>query len=222
MLQKTKGIVLRFTRYRETSIITNIFTEQFGMQSYVVNSVRVGSVKSEMALFQPLTLLDLVVYHRDQGNVMRIKEKRCLYIYRDLMTNTHKAAVALFIDELLLRTLREESHPQGLYVFVEESLISLDRAEAGVENFHLYFMLSLAAHLGFAISSTEELLEGLAVSGEEQTVADEFLKHMPGGMLDISNQQRRWLLDLLVAFYSRHIHHLGEMKSVQVLRDVLV
>ena len=39
-LHKTKGIVLRTVKYGETSIIVTIFTELFGIQSYLVNGVQ--------------------------------------------------------------------------------------------------------------------------------------------------------------------------------------
>ena len=85
MVQKTRGIVFRFTKYGETSIIVTIFTEAFGLQSYIVNGVRSKSSKNKIALYQPLTLLELVVYHRDGANIERIKEISCKYPYRSQM-----------------------------------------------------------------------------------------------------------------------------------------
>lgn len=61
MLVKTRGIVLNFIKFRETSIIVRMYTEQLGLQSYIINSVRKKAPGSRMALFQPFTLLDLVV-----------------------------------------------------------------------------------------------------------------------------------------------------------------
>lgn len=45
MISKTKGIVLRSVKYGETSLIVTIFTELFGLQSYLVNGVRQASKK---------------------------------------------------------------------------------------------------------------------------------------------------------------------------------
>ena len=62
MTHKSKGIVLRTVKYGETSVIVAIFTEIFGLQSYLVNGVRVASKKSasKANLFQPSAILDLV------------------------------------------------------------------------------------------------------------------------------------------------------------------
>ena len=81
MLHKTQGVVFRFTNYSETSIIVNIFTSAFGLQSYIVNGARGKSGKGKIALYQPLTLLDLVVYHRENASILRIKEVKCIHPY---------------------------------------------------------------------------------------------------------------------------------------------
>ncbi|MFM2327595.1 MAG: repair protein RecO, partial [Bacteroidota bacterium] len=39
MTHKTKGIVLRSIKYGETSLVVTLFTELFGVQTYMVNAV---------------------------------------------------------------------------------------------------------------------------------------------------------------------------------------
>ena len=46
MLEKTRGIVLRTTDYGETSLVVKVFTEAYGLQSYIVNSVRKPGAKT--------------------------------------------------------------------------------------------------------------------------------------------------------------------------------
>ena len=57
MLHKTRGIVFSYTEYRETSLIVKIYTELFGIQSYIVNGVRKKNAKLNVGWFQPLTLV---------------------------------------------------------------------------------------------------------------------------------------------------------------------
>ena len=73
---KTKGIVLKTVRYGETSIIAGIFTELFGLQSYLINGVRITSKKGsgKANLLQPGAILDMVVYHNELRNLQRVKE----------------------------------------------------------------------------------------------------------------------------------------------------
>jgi DNA repair protein RecO (recombination protein O) len=82
MLQKTSGIVLGFLRYGDSSIITRVYTEEYGLQSYIVNGVRSAKAKNKISLYQPLTLLDLVVYHKENKDLKRISEvKKQLSIF---------------------------------------------------------------------------------------------------------------------------------------------
>ena len=77
MLHKTKGIVIGYIPYRESSIIVKLYTENFGIQSYIENGVRSAKGKNKIALFQPMTLLDVVVYHNDKKDLHRISEIKC-------------------------------------------------------------------------------------------------------------------------------------------------
>ena len=122
MIHKTRGVVLSFTRYGESSIIVSIFTELFGVQSYIANGIRSKSSKSKMALFQPLTILELVVYHREHANINRIKELKCFHPYQTIQSDIVKSSVAMFVGEVLYKTLRNESHPQPLGEFIITSL----------------------------------------------------------------------------------------------------
>src|SRR6478609_5373911 len=126
MLHKTRGIVFRFTKYGDTSIIVTVFTELFGLQTYIVNSVRSKSAKGKIALFQPLTLLDLVVYYKENANIKRIKEVRCLHQYQTLQTDVRKSSIGMFINEILNKTVKEENHAQEVFNFLCDSLIFLD------------------------------------------------------------------------------------------------
>ena len=46
MTEKTRGLVLSFIKYKETSIICKIFTESFGVQSYIINGIRNSKSKN--------------------------------------------------------------------------------------------------------------------------------------------------------------------------------
>ena len=103
----TKGIVLRTIKYGETSVITLMFTELFGTQSYLVNGVRMSSKKSpgKAGMFQPPAILDMVVYHNELKQLQRIKEFRWAFIYQQILSDVRKNAVALFMVELLTKCL---------------------------------------------------------------------------------------------------------------------
>jgi DNA repair protein RecO (recombination protein O) len=221
MLYKTRGIVFRFTKFGETSIIVNIFTEKFGLQSYIVNGVRSKSAKGKIALYQPLTLLDLVVYHKENANILRIKEVQCAYPYQSLTSDVKKSSQAMFLTEMLNKTVKEQSHAQELFEFLFQALVILDKQQAGYENCHLIFLLQLSRFLGFEPQLIEEVLQGRLADSKEEELLSELLEADFNDHLIMTAMHRRNLLDLLLRFYATHIDNLGEIKSVQVLREVL-
>jgi DNA repair protein RecO (recombination protein O) len=221
MLYKTRGIVFRLTRYGETSIIVNIFTEQFGLQSYIVNGVRTSSPRSKIAIYQPLTLLDLVVYHRENANILRIKEAECAYSYKSLTVHPSKAGQAIFITEMLNRAVKEQSHPQELCEFIFNSLKTLDEQIEDTENFHLVFLLKLSALLGFGPQNTIEILGGRFIGEHDEGTLKQLIAAEYDTKIKMTTAQRRNLLDIILHFYAGHVDSLGEIKSVQVLREIL-
>lgn len=221
MLHKTRGVVFRFTKYGETSIIVNIFTELFGLQSYIVNGIRSKSSKNQIALYQPLTLLDLVVYYRENANINRIKEVKCLYPYQSIPLDIKKSAAALFLNEVINKTIKEESHALELCNFMIDSFITLDTMTIKVENFHLVFLLKLSRLLGFGAHNTNEVMGARATDIETEDIIGQLIKSDYSDLVRMTNIQRRDILDLVLKFYADHIESLGEIRSVQVLRDVM-
>ena len=221
MLHKTKGVVFRYTKYGETSIIVNIFTELFGLQSYIVNGVRSNSPRSKIALYQPLTLLDLVVYHRENASIMRIKEVRCLYPYQALNKDVRKSSIAMFINEIINKCIKEESHAVELCEFLIRSMMTLDKLEERVENFHLTFLIQLSRYLGFGPQNLNEVLGGRLVSVQEELILKDLLDSDEFFLKPIPSVSRKNLLDALIRFYASHIDGFGDARSVQVLHEVL-
>jgi len=221
VLHKTRGIVFRFTKYGDTSIIVTIFTELFGLQTYIVNGVRSKSAKGKIALYQPLTLLDLVVYFKENANIKRIKEVRCLHQYQSLQTDIKKSSIGMFINEVLNKTVKEEQHAQELFDFLMNSLLFLDNQKTNFENFHLIFLTKLSRFLGFGAHDSDEVLIGRLTGKEEEAILKRFMTAEYTDTFVVTNVQRRTLLEVLLRFYAAHIDSLGEIRSVQVLKEVM-
>lgn len=222
MIYKTRGVVLSFTRYGESSIIVSIFTELFGVQSYITNGIRSKRAKSKMALFQPLTLLELVVYHRENANINRLKEVKCFHPYHSIQSDIVKSSVAMFVGEVLYKTIRNESHPQPLGEFIITSLVTLDTLTSNAENFHLIFLIKLSRFLGFGAQTVNEILGWRVTDPLIEALLGKMLRADYTTPLAMTNVQRREVLDLLIKYWNDHTGMLGDMKSIQVLREILL
>lgn len=221
MLHKTRGIVFRFTKYGDSSIIVTIFTELFGIQTYIVNGVRSKSTRSRIALYQPLTLLDLVVYYKENASIKRIKEVKCLHAYQNISRDIRKSALAIFISEVVNKSVKEESHAQEIFEYLLHALILLDHQEANLENFHLIFLIKLSRFLGFGAHQAEEILGARMLDYEEENLLKKIISAEFAEPIPMSAIQRRNLLEAIIRFYTLHIESLGEIKSIQVLTEVM-
>jgi DNA repair protein RecO (recombination protein O) len=202
-------------------VIVTIFTDEFGLQSYIVNGVRSKTTKSRIALYQPLTLVELVVYHRENANLNRIKEIKCLHPYQTLHLDVIKSSVGLFVAEVINKTVKEESHAKELCEFLISSLVTLDTSSY-VNNFHLIFLLKLSGFLGFGAQNVNEVLGPRITEPAIEEAIQRIINGDYNVSITLSGSQRRELLKLIIDFYNEHTGMLGEMKSLQVLREVLM
>jgi len=243
-LHKTNGIVLRTVKYGETSLVVTLFTELFGVQSYLVNGVRVSSKKGmgKAMLFQPAAILELVVYHNELKHQNRIKEFKWAHLYKNIFNDVPKNAVALYIVELLTKCLKQpESNPE-LFHFAEDVLLHLDESKGTVQaNLPLFFAMHLPFHFGFRITDNYskqncflDLQEGSFVNTipnhpyfleeKQADVTALLLKVMqPEELASVSlnHEFRRQLLQRYEDYYRLHISDFGSLKAYQILKEVL-
>lgn len=226
MLYKTRGLVLNFIEYRETSIIVRVFTEEFGLQSYIENGVRSAKSKGKIALFQPLTLLDMVVYYKPERSISRISEARCPKPFYHIPTDIKKTTIAMFLSEILSLTLKEHTENKPLFSFISKSLDSLEEMEEFVENYHLYFMINLSHFLGFGPASNQDISaqlrqEGIFLDKAEEDILHQLILQQPVHNLLTSRSQRSKILDILIDFYRLNIDTIKTVKSVAILKEIL-
>lgn len=148
MLHKIKAIVLRTTRYSETSVIALMYTDIFGMQSYMINGVRKQKAKITAGMLQPLCLVDAEVYHKAQGDIQRLNELRLEPVLNGLLSDPSRGVAAMFTAEVLTRAIREEEGQQELFDFLSHYIQLLDIHPQPLFAL-LQLLLGLSARLGF-------------------------------------------------------------------------
>jgi DNA repair protein RecO (recombination protein O) len=178
MLHTTQGIVLGYIKYKESSIIAKVFTEALGLQAYIIQGVRAKKPKYSAALFQPLTLLDMVVYHKKQRGIQRVAEVQRYTLNSNILVNVHKGVIAIFIAEFLAKVIREEERNEKLFDFLWQAVTRLNEQLAGYEVFYLTFMLQLSHHLGFGISTIQDVYTQLRRSGQHWEIDQEALEEL--------------------------------------------
>lgn len=236
MLHTTRGIVLRTIRYNDKAVIANIYTELFGLQGYLIHTGK----NKKSALLQPLTCLEITVENKANKSLQRIKEARCYPQFTDIPYNTSKSSLAIFIAEVIYRSVKEEESNLPLFEFLHSSILLLDEEKNNCSNFHLSFLVQLSQYLGFfpgnEYSETEpifDLEEGIFFSGKPihpNFIAGEtahcFALLMSNPLnqhasININKTQRKELLSALMDYYRMHLQGMNEVRSHKVLEEVM-
>ena len=223
--------------------MVTIFTELFGIQTYMVNGVRTSKKSSSKANhFQPTAILDLVVYHSENKSMQRIKEFSWAVLYDTLLSDVVKNSIASFMAELIQKCLKQPEPNPDLYNFCEESFLQVDKADKIVSaNFALFFSLHLTHFFGFRMTdnfssdnNVLDLQEGSFtvnqpthpnfIDGKYAELTAQLLKVMHPEELEefkLNRDLRRILLLRYLEYYALHIPDFGQMKTLMVLHEVL-
>jgi DNA repair protein RecO (recombination protein O) len=240
MLHKTRGIVFKTTDYGESSVIVQVFTEKFGLQSYIVNGVKKPKAKISRNMLQPLHLLDMVVYHKNTGSVQRISELKNSPLFQTIPYDVIKSSIAIFLNEVLYKAVKQQSADENLFDFIFNAIECLDNQGENLANFHLLFLVRLTRYLGFYPEQYNP-----SNSDYFDMKNGTFSRYKPEGLyylspphtqnfgallqtsfeniaqLKFSSDERRYLLQKLLDFYALHIEGFGNIKSHEVLEEVL-
>lgn len=237
MLASTQAIVLSKLKFRENDLIVKCYTNEFGVISFLLKNVlKFKKGKLKAAYFQELSILDLEIDYRDSRSLQYIKEIKLKYHYQSIHTNVIKSTMAMFLSELLSNILKEEEENQDLFQYIETSLVWFDQSNIDA-SFHFMFLIELTKYLGFypSINEIESHYFNLE-SGQFQNsetgiycIKGEKLKHFKlllgikfdsNKKLNITNSQKRELLDMILTYFNLHLDGFKKPKSVEVLNQV--
>ena len=239
MLTKTQAIVLHSLKYGETRMIVDMFTRQYGRQSFIVSMPKSAKSKVKKQFFQPLSLLEIETDIRQKVQLQKLKEVRLAIPFVSIPFHPHKLSMALFLAEFLYYALRSEQRNELLYDYVESSILWLDGQDSRFANFHLVFLLRLSRFLGFypnldhyRVGDYFDLRESVFLSvppthrdflHPEEAEKVQLMMRMDFPtmhLFQMSHQERNRLLEVSLLYYRLHLPDFPEMKSISVLQEL--
>ena len=238
MQEKTSGIVLHSIKYSDSATIVTVYTNLFGRVSYMVYGVNKKKSVFRSAFLQPLTIVELDVTHLPGKDLQSVKDVRIAYPFTGIPFDPIKNSLALFLSEVLFRTLRQTEPDETLFQFLHNSIQQLDCCESGLANFHLIFLLKLTRHLGFEPNEDEEsaiyfdLMNGVFIRNKPihihyllQDATTDFRALLQADYtnmneLILSRQKRLKLLESMVEYYRLHIPDFNGLHSLAVLQSL--
>ena len=216
-----------------------MFTRDFGRKPYFLRGLSKKKNSPRSILF-PLSILELQVTDRDNKSLQQINEVSMHKPTFELLSNPVKSSIAIFLNEVLHRSIEVNYHNEVLYDFLENAIQLLDSC-SNVKNFHLWFMLELSKYFGFYPMKKSELCSakfqfelesgtftdvggcsGAFIDVSAAAVLDEVLgmKFDKLSSLIISSFDRKALLHGLVDYFIIHVPSLKRVSSLEVLETV--
>jgi len=237
MYISTKAIVLRSIRYAESDLIVKCYTASDGLKSYILRGIlksKKGKIKA--AIFQPLSVLEIVARHKNKGNLEYIKEAKTAVINYSIQSDVYKTSMAIFLCEVIQNAIQEEEQNKNLFEFLEKSITWLENHKE-IANFHLFFLVSFTKYLGIFTHLGEEkypffnLQQGhfenhendnYSVSGKNTELLKRLIsleiEDLP--TLKLNRKIRQDFLVFILSYYQIQLQGFSKPKSLEVLNQL--
>jgi DNA repair protein RecO (recombination protein O) len=236
MLTKTEGIILQNTRYADRRSILKIFTRQYGLVTFTAVKGKSPSSKVKAAAMMPLQYVELSFNFKQNQDVQQLAESSLLYIFDTISKEYNKLASAQFINEVLVKCIREQHPNEELFDFIIASYKWFNETEKGHNNFHICFLIELSKYLGFEphnnysehntyFDTREGKFTPVSLGfplGFDKQQSLHFLKIFDANLLTapLTRSERNELLECLLAYYKMHVAGFNELRSYRVLKEM--
>ncbi|MCD4769080.1 MAG: DNA repair protein RecO [Bacteroidales bacterium] len=239
MLVSIKGIVLHTLKYTDSGIIAHIYTQQYGLLSFIIKGINNKKGSTRKVFFQPLQILDLEIYYRENRDLHSIKEVSPAYTFSQISVNVSRSSIAFFVGEVLYKAIHESESNQQLYDFIYDSVLYLDDSNNATTNFHIGFLVGLSKYLGISplrekdqnnhyfdmqegIFTSRPPLHGYYFDKYFSHLLDIFLRSDMNecNLIPLSGKQRASFLENLLTYFSMHLPGLKSVKSLKVFSEV--
>lgn len=239
MLLKTRCIILHQIKYSDSGLIVQAYTRESGRVSFMVKGMRSKRSGKHNALFQPLSMLDVILYYKESRNIHLLREFSVSYTPSGIFSDVRKSCIAVFLGEMMSNVLREESQNYELFDHIENSVKYLSESKTGFSNFHIAFLIGLCSYLGFepgkrtaADSRYFDLADGrfVAIPPAHGYYVNEMISDILAGFfaasygsmssIPLTGSLRNEVLETIVKYYSIHLPLLKKVNSLQVLKEI--
>jgi DNA repair protein RecO (recombination protein O) len=236
MLVKTEGIILQNIKYGDKKIILKVFTRQQGLVTFNAVASRSPNAKIKPAGTLPLQLVELSFNSKANRDIQQLSESNLLYVFDDVSKDFNKLTTAQFLNEVLIKCIKEQSPNEELFDFIVSSYKWFNESKEGYNNFHICFLFELSKYLGFEPHNNSDpqntyfdTREGKFTTqslgfplGFDRNQSANFKKVFDANLLgkQLSRTERNELLECLLAYYKMHVAGFNDLRSYAVLKEL--
>ena len=149
MIASTRAIVLNTHQYGDTSLICNLFSEDYGKLSIISKGAR--TIKNpNRAILQPLNYIELCYYYKSKRNIQFLKEASINNHYYKLKKNYNKLLYGYAVIDIINQTSQAENSCNIIFRLSHKVLSKINNEINGnSELYFVFFQIQLLRYLGY-------------------------------------------------------------------------
>lgn len=148
-LIKTSGIVLKTTRYGDTSLIVTVLTRDFGKISAIAQGGRTNRSRM-LAGLQLFAFSEIVMYKaKSKAGLYHLDEMTVVEGFSSIRADLDKMAYAAYFAEVCIGAATEDSDEGEMLGLLLNTLYALDKSLCSFEKIKTVFEWRLAAIEGY-------------------------------------------------------------------------
>ena len=222
-------IVLHTTKYSENSLIIHGYTLEGGRVGTILRGAvpnggkRRGSpIKgNSISILHPLSIISAQCTSGRKGGLEILKEYSPKYILPSIRSEITKSTIALFISELLYRTLLLPEGDESMYQFLENAILLLERSEGPIANFHIWFLIGYTTKLGFApLGDFGSEFDPFSAKQREVLKKMTDISFIEAMKLPMEREQRGEMIESFLKYMEFHTGNRIRLNSLAVLKEI--
>jgi len=146
-ISKTDAVILRTMKFRESSKIVSLFTQNFGKMSVIVKGAQ-RAKHGFGTMLEPMSHVALVVYRKEGRDIQTVSQCDVVESFRHIREDLEKLAAGMSVIELVSLVGHEEENG-ALFHLLVDSLRWIDASEKQSYGYYWHFHLKVMGILGF-------------------------------------------------------------------------
>lgn len=242
---KSSAILLHTVKWGDSGCVLQLLDSEAGRTSMMLRGLGKDKKNPNQGSLFNLSILDIVSSASPKSSMPTVREYEPKVALNEIRTDLNKSVIALFISELLYRSIREGDGDAALFGWICEAILRLDAEEGSCANFHLWFLVEFSRRLGFFpkenYSAADCRFDVTAARFISDPAATE-VEHNGGIVfpqresvllhiictstldevlaLPLTGRQRSDFAARCIDFLSTHLECLLNIKSLNVLREI--
>ncbi len=236
---RTEAIVLSTIKHKDNAEIVNFYTRKAGRLALLLYGAQSKRKGNAAAFLHPLSVVTIRADLRNSRRLNTIDEIKPLQTSAGILFNPVKSAISFFIAEVLQQVLHTNEQDEAMFNFIRSAISLLDTAERGLGNFHILFLVRLTHFLGLQPDlptpttnlyfdmqqveyATTRPLHNHYLPAADTRQLQKLLRISPYNypLFRFTRQERNDVVDRLLDYYRIHTTNFGDIKSLEVLREV--